>query len=231
MLKRAAKILTVRFFLPIALLLLVGLAQDWRHFEPILPPPAGMVLVPEGEFWMGSDHPRAEEESRPLRRVRLPAFYIDRTEVTNRQVRAVLPSHSFPAGREEHPATGLTREQAAQVLAAMGKRLPTGAEWEKAARGTDGRSYPWGEEPPEGRANVGRIGEHKCASLSLQAVGSYPNGASPYGCLDMIGNAFEWVSDDHPGPPVRHILRGGAIGYPERYCTTYAVTIEDTGVT
>ncbi|MEW6281972.1 MAG: SUMF1/EgtB/PvdO family nonheme iron enzyme [Candidatus Eremiobacterota bacterium] len=196
--------------------------------------PPGMVLVPAGEFWMGSDDPKADEEVRPMRRVRVASFYIDLHEVTNAQVKAVRPEHAFPPGRENDPATGLTREEAETVLTTLGKRLPTFAEWEKAARGTDGRTFPWGNEWDATRANVGGYtgqDEETCQTLGLKPVDSYPSGASPYGCLNMIGNAWEWVSDDHPGPPVRHIIRGGAFGYPDRHNRTYAFSLEEVGVT
>lgn len=201
----------------------------WLPRRQPAPLPPEMVLVPAGPCLVGSSDPKVDAD--PEREVYVKAFYIDRNEVTNADVRRVKPDWKFPAGRESYPAVGMTRPQAEGVLARMGKRLPTGIEWEKAARGEDGRTYPWGESPPEGRANVGRLTAHTCNTLKMMPVGSFPSGASPYGCLDMIGNAFEWSADDDPGPPVRHILRGGAIGYPERYCKTYARAIEETGVT
>ncbi|MCA9791965.1 MAG: SUMF1/EgtB/PvdO family nonheme iron enzyme [Candidatus Eremiobacteraeota bacterium] len=196
--------------------------------------PEGMVLVPGGEFLTGTNDPDADSEVGPLRPAQVASFYIDLTEVTNAQVKAVKPDHTFPEGEEDHPATGFTRPQAAAILARMDKRLPTALEWEKAARGTDGRSYPWGNRYDEKLAHVGRA-EHRpnvCSLTSrLAAVGSYPGGASPYGCLDMVGNAWEWVADDYPGRPVRHLIRGGAFGYPARDNRAYAFAIEQVGVT
>lgn len=217
---------------PLFLLVLVAVSAQWwlPRAEPG-PAPPGMVLVPAGRCWIGTDDPRADEASRPRRQVYVRAFYIDKNEITNAEVKAVKPEFVYPPGRESYPAVGLLRPEAEEVLARLGKRLPTGVEWEKAARGTDGRTFPWGEAPLQGRANVGKIQANTCNSLKMMPVGSFPQGASPYGCLDMIGNAFEWCSDDDPGPPVHHILRGGAIGYPDRYNRTYALAVEERGVT
>ncbi len=194
--------------------------------------PPGMVLVPGGEFLTGSNDPDAEEAVGPLRKATVASFYIDRTEVTNAQVRAVWAEHQFPDGQEEYPATGMPRERVVELLASLGKRLPTGLEWEKAARGTDGRSYPWGSEYRPELANVGRV-QHRpeaCAlDPHLKAVESYPGGASPYGALDMIGNAWEWVSDvDSQG---YHVIRGGAFGYPARDNRVYSFALEQPGIT
>lgn len=190
-----------------------------------------MVLVPGGPFLTGSDDPEADEAVGPLREASVPSFYIDETEVTNAEVKAVDPGYEFPEGREHHPATGLTRAEAAAILSKMGKRLPTALEWEKAARGTDGRSFPWGFENREGVAHVGDVTQGCRLESGLAPVGSYPEGASPYGCLDMVGNAWEWVSDDAPGKPVRHLIRGGAYGYPQRHNRVYGYGLEDPGVT
>ncbi|MBI3929823.1 MAG: SUMF1/EgtB/PvdO family nonheme iron enzyme [Armatimonadetes bacterium] len=214
-------------------LLLLGLADfpspesDAARLEAGTPP--GMVLVSAGEFWLGSNDPDAEDDVSPLKQVTLPAFYVDRTEVTNAQYRQVFPDHRFPAGQEQHPVTGVTRDEAEKYLKAVGKRLPTCAEWEKAARGTDGRRYPWGDELDPGRAHLGRPRQHEtCSFNQVKPVGSFPAGASPYGCLDMAGNAWEWVADDAPGG--LQIIRGGAFGYPERQCRVYAWALEQPGV-
>jgi formylglycine-generating enzyme required for sulfatase activity len=156
-----------------------------------------MVRVPAGEFRMGSDTQNPDE--RPLRTVRLDAFWVDRYEVTNSQYRDFVTrsGHRAPYTWEDgrlngslQPVVGVDWYDAQVYCAWAGKRLCTEAEWEKAARGTDGRSYPWGdEEPGTGRANYDmRIGRPV-------DVGSYPEGASPYGPLDMAGNVWEWVAD------------------------------------
>ncbi|HSH94321.1 MAG TPA: SUMF1/EgtB/PvdO family nonheme iron enzyme [Roseimicrobium sp.] len=192
-------------------------------------PPPGMVLVPGGDFWMGSDDPKVEKDERPLRRVRLPAFYIDRNEITNREYKQFKPSHTFPAGEDDFPATLILKPDAIAYATWAKKRLPTDAEWEKAARGTDGRMYPWGNTFEAGRCNMQltKYGEKikvthcPTSSRGKTKPGSFPTGASPYGCNDMAGNVWEWVSDnfqdrDWLGLPTgeeRGIIRGGAYGY------------------
>jgi len=177
-------------------------------------PPEGMVFVPAGWFTMGSDGPNADEDERPERSVFLPAFFIDKHEVTNRDWKRFRRNHTYPEGADDLPVTHVLKHEAEAYARSVGKRLPTGAEWEKAARGADGRIYPWGDEFEAGRCNVD-------TSDGLKPVGSYPAGASPYGCLDMAGNAWEWVAEDFRdrnafGLSVgvrRGIIRGGAHGY------------------
>jgi formylglycine-generating enzyme required for sulfatase activity len=175
---------------------------------------ASMVSVPAGEFLMGSD--AGDRDERPQRRVYLDAFEIDKYEVTNVQYRrfllatghappqswpgryvAFLPDRDpdwhgaeYPDGEAMHPVVAVNWDDATAYCAWAGKRLPSEAEWEKAARGTDGRVYPWGDEWDVARANAGLTG-----TGYTQPVGSYPGGASPCGALDMAGNAWEWVAD------------------------------------
>lgn len=177
------------------------------------PPPEGMVFVPPGEFLLGSPDPEAPADEGVLREAFLPGFYIDQHEVTHLQYKAFDPTHEVPTGKEQYPVTGLSLEEARAYAAGVGKRLPTAAEWEKAARGTDGRAYPWGNEFKEGLANVGY-------KDGLVAVGSFPEGASPYGALDMTGNAWEWVETPYVqkglfGDPVyaTEIIKGGGYSY------------------
>jgi formylglycine-generating enzyme required for sulfatase activity len=161
-----------------------------------------MVYVPAGKFWMGSDEYNNE---RPQHEVTLDAFWIDRTEVTNRQYQLCvadgacsLPSKSESytrdsyysnPGFDDYPVIYVDWNQAVTYCRWADKRLPTEAEWEKAARGTDKRNYPWGEGVDCNRANY-----TVCKSDTTE-VGSYPQGASPYGALDMAGNVWEWVAD------------------------------------
>ena len=181
-----------------------------------------MVFVPPGTFLMGSDAMEADHSEHPLRRVFLPGFYIDTHEVTNAEFRQFDPSHTFPEGREDWPVVKVSKERAEAYAAWAGKRLPTSAEWEKAARGTDGRIYPWGNVFIPDMANLG-------GRESVMPVGSFPRGASPYGALDMAGNAWEWVADtycdqDHlgVGDNERGIVRGGAYAYsPYQGRTSY----------
>lgn len=151
-------------------------------------PPKGMVLVPPGDFIMGTDNPEASQDEKPTRKRFLPAFYIDTYEVTNAEFHAFDPTHAFAKGKEDIPATGIALQEARDYAQSVGKRLPTLAEWEKAARGTDGRDYPWGNEFRDGIANINR-------QQGLTAVGTHPKSVSPYGAHDMIGNAWEWVAD------------------------------------
>jgi eukaryotic-like serine/threonine-protein kinase len=173
-----------------------------------------MVYVPAGEFLMGSTDgdPAASSDEKPQHKVTLEAFWIDRAEVTADQYAQCVAAGKCTqpgctgAGKGDHPVVCVTREDAANYCAWAGRRLPTEAEWEKAARGTDGRKYPWGNEAPVcARANYwGKDGG--CVG-GTAAVGSYGAGASPYGALDMAGNVFEWVNDwynssYYGGPPV-----------------------------
>ena len=195
------------------------------------PAPEDMVFVPPGDFILGSDDEAADHNERPAREVFLPAFYIDRTEVTNAQYARFDPDHTFPPDRAEFPVVKLTRADAEAYAAWAGKRLPTGAEWEKAARGTDGRAYPWGDAFDPALANIGNGDD-------LVAVGSYPDGASPYGALDMTGNAWEWIADSYDdakelGVPgyVRGIVRGGAYSYSPFQGRTSHIAFETHNLT
>jgi formylglycine-generating enzyme required for sulfatase activity len=219
-----------------------------REYEP---PPPGMVFVPAGEFLMGSDAPDADPDERPLRRIFLPAFYIDRFEVTTRRYREFKPDYSYPSGEDDLPVTFLLKREAEEFCRWAGRRLPTNAEWEKAARGTDGRAYPWGDEFRAGCANLslrgGQTDKALCklplasgASRGKLPGGTFPQGASPYGCEDMAGNVWEWVSDlwverdlflrPTPGSP-RGIIRGGAHGYSPRHARTSHQGFEDFDTT
>lgn len=194
-----------------------------------------MVLVNGGTFAMG--HSRRE--------VHLDAFYMDRVPVTNAQFAVFLDATSYkptdagakrflahwrngkPArGDERHPVVFVSWYDARAYAKWAGQRLPSEAEWEKSARGTDGRRYPWGRTDPRNtHANFGRGRE------GTTPVGAYPEGASPYGILDLAGNVWEWCEDVFDedfyenGPsmnpklvaPVRskagHVMRGGSFMY------------------
>ncbi|NJN70784.1 MAG: formylglycine-generating enzyme family protein [Nitrospira sp.] len=171
------------------------------------PDPVPMVTIPAGEFLMGNPEGKGRDDERPQRSVYLDQFAIDQVEVTNERYMAFVKSigHRTPPnpygngslqsieGIEQLPVVQTTWYDAKAYCSWAKKRLPTEAEWEKAARGTDGRLYPWGNEPPTAkRANFDREWEDE---HTLHAVGSLPDGDSPYGVKDMAGNAREWVSD------------------------------------
>jgi iron(II)-dependent oxidoreductase len=201
--------------------------------------PEGMVYIPGGEFTTGSEKNSFEPDIGPLRKVYVGPFFIDKTEVSNAQVKKVWPQHLVLPNQGDKPATALSFNQTVDVLSRMGKRLPTSLEWEKAARGEDGRIYPWGNEAHfEGRAHVGKPGQHpehkkgdSCGWGQLVAVTSYPDGASPYGLLNTVGNAFEWVGDQPTSQRPYHMIRGGAYGYPSHYNRLDSVTYEQPGAT
>ncbi len=199
-----------------------------------------MVPVEAGEFLMGSTDADkdAGSDEKPQHVVYLDTFYIDLTEVTNAMYRACVEAGSCAPPEQtkssthddyygnpdfdDYPVIYVNWSQAVAYCAWRGARLPTEAEWEKAARGADGRTYPWGEEIDCTRANYG--GASGCTG-DFAKVGSYPDGASPYGLLDMAGNVWEWVNDwyldifyevspfkNPKGPPSgeRRIARGGS---------------------
>jgi eukaryotic-like serine/threonine-protein kinase len=149
----------------------------------ITTPTGAMVLVPAGPFLFGEKKEQAE----------LPAFYIDRTEVTNEAYGQFLsathrpPPLNFPIDKHRYPVVNVTIEDAKAFAGWAGKRLPKALEWEKAARGSDGRLYPWGDAAEKARANVG-TGE-------LQPADDFVGGASPSGALQMIGNVWEFVEE------------------------------------
>ncbi len=159
------------------------------------------VYVPDGEFLMGKGEIRKNDDS-PQRPVYLDAFWMDKYEVSNAMYLKCLQAGGCSEMVSDnityqnwiyrnHPVTYVTWEQAGAYCQWAGRRLPTEAEWEKAARGTDGRIYPWGDETPNARlANFEGSMIHEAVS-----VYRYPLGASPYGVLNMSGNAREWVAD------------------------------------
>jgi formylglycine-generating enzyme required for sulfatase activity len=164
----------------------------------------GMLLVPAGAFTMGADDD-GELDERPSHTVTLPAFYLDETEVTNEAYARCVdagrckapdphsadangfgPDRRFRGPRQ--PASSLPWDSAAAYCALAGKRLPTEAELEKAARGPDGRRYPWGDDPPDPERAV-------FGSSVTADVGTHPAGRGPYGHLDLAGNVWEWTAD------------------------------------
>lgn len=199
-----------------------------------------MVAVAAGAFWMGCNDSECLSDESPFRQVTLSAFLIDRTEVTRAAYDSCVDaaaclqpgSGEFCTSDEmkANPVTCVSWQDAADYCSWTGKRLPTEAEWEKAARGTDGRIYPWGGvDPTCSSANF-----DSCAASS-ESVGSHPDGASPYGAVDMAGNAWEWVADwfdpnyygsapnsdpDGPTSGSLKVLRGGSFSLDAWYART-----------
>ena len=187
---------------------------EWSfHVEPFLYPPAigAMIQIPAGEFMMGCDRavePCNEQKERPLHPVYLDTYEIDKYEVTNREYRACVDANVCEPPRlfssrhrsdyfynpeyDYYPVMYVSWWNAQTYCEWMDKRLPTEAEWEKAARGPiDTRIWPWGNEDADcSRANF----YVKCVG-DTEPVGSHPTGASPYGVMDMSGSMFEWVHD------------------------------------
>jgi len=160
-----------------------------------------MILIPAGDFTMGSNEQKNEK---PPHRVFLDDFYLDINELTTEHYAEFLktterpkPSYWSDINLSRHrnrPVVGVTWEDARAYCTWVGKRLPTEAEWEKAARGTDSRMYPWGDKEPSFQdANFGKASWNGYDTLS--PVGALIDGQSPYGLNDMAGNVWEWVAD------------------------------------
>ena len=201
--------------------------------------PEGMVLVAGGTLRMGRDN--GDKYEKPVHEIKVAPFFLDLTEVTNemylRFVRASgakVPAHwvdgIYRDGEALHPVVNVSWDEAKACAEWMGKRLPSEAEWEFAARGTDGRLFPWGNDWRPGCANAadGSTGR-------LLRVGSYPNCASPFGVLDLSGNAWEWTADrmvKYDNPVVilaeGRVIRGGAYDVgAEQATATYRGVVPD----
>ena len=153
-----------------------------------------MVPIPGGKFLFGEDKKKIE----------VGEFYIDKYEVTNAQYKKFKPEHTFPDGKEDFPVTEISYFEAEEYCKEAGKRIPTSAEWEKAARGADGRLYPWGDKFDTKKTN-----SIEAAKDAPVKVGSFEKGKSPYGVYDMSGNVWEWV-DAWDSKKQYRILRGGS---------------------
>jgi len=156
-----------------------------------------MILIPAGEFIMGSPQGQGSDDEHPQHKVYLDPYYISKYEVTNEQFIQFVRETGYnaggnwvkhaKAGKEKHPVVFIDWNGASAYCLWAGGALPTEAQWEKAARGTDGRIYPWGNSWEVSRCNNN--------SKGTTAVGAYPGGSSPYGLDDMAGNVYEWCSD------------------------------------
>lgn len=226
----------------------VALGFGWQVFQPrnvsgaclageAARTPAGFLYVPGSWCWIGSSDPDVDEDEAPRRRVYVASFYMGKFEVTQAEWKRFRPGHRIPPGFERYPITNVLRSEAEAYCRFVGGRLPTELEWEKAARGTDGRRYPWGDTFDPARANLRRTGHQPglCSAWirkrGLKPVEAHPEGSSPYGAVQMAGNAWEWVSGSAGGDPQKGIIRGGAVGYGERDARCYQRAIEGAGVT
>ena len=232
-------------FLAVWLMLVVLNACD----QPSVPSdaPEDMILIPAGDFVMGTDSEYANADQKPSHKVHLDVFYIDKHEVTNAQFEAFIVDGGYQnqklwtaegwnfiqknqiktplqhgensvSTEPDHPVIGVSWYEANAYATWAGKRLPTEAEWVKAAKGTKERVYPWGNGMDFSKLS------YFPHVTKVQVVGSFPEGASPYGVLDMAGSVWEWCSDwydenyysrsasKNPQGPfqgTRRVLRGG----------------------
>jgi len=198
-----------------------GHEEYWRARDGAM-----VVKVPAGEFLMGSADGKGEPPERPQRQVFVTEFLMDKTEVTWRQFRkfaeatgAPLPPAPLWGTPSDYAVSNVLFNEAKAYCEWVGGRLPTEAEWEKAARGTDGRKYPWGNDWDQYRCNSIEGGPHRPVD-----VGSFPDCLSPYGLIDMAGSVWEWCADwyadRYPEGPARdpegpatgqlRVIRGGA---------------------
>jgi len=193
----------------------------------------GMVYIPAGPFIMGGRDEDSPSHERPAHSVTLNSYFIGQYPVTNldfyefvKNTGHKVPIHwskgSFPTGMGQHPVVNVTWQDAQEYAEWRGARLPTEAEWEKAARGTDERNYPWGNRFVDGeRCN----GNNSVGATTM--VNEFPYGRSPYGVWDMCGNVYEWCADYYdedyykvspgtnpkgPDGGQRRVMRGGSFG-------------------
>jgi len=202
-----------------------------RDIREERPQPEGMVLVPKGSFLYGDDKKRKTIQY---------DYWIDIYPVTNEEYREFILRDGYEnqaywsqegwkwrteknintskycndprLNQPDHPVVGVSYYEAEAYAKWAGKRLPTEQEWEKAARGTDGRGYPWGNEFDKNKCNSNESGLGIVAPTS---VTKYPHGVSPYGCYDMAGNVWEWCASWYDQSSGRRVVRGGSwFNYP-----------------
>ena len=200
---------------------MISCTQESPKEPPITGP---MIEIPSGEFTMGTGD--------QIQKISLPTYFIDKTEVTNEMFEKFILAGGYE--KEEYwteagwnfikenniihhkglsqdsfnepnqPVTGISWYEADAFCRWAGKRLPTAEEWEKAARGTDGRIYPWGN-----RMDFSRLAYRSSNVHRTVDVGSFPDGASPYGVLDMAGNVWEWTASAYNGVDYKYTILAG----------------------
>ncbi|VAV82296.1 Serine/threonine protein kinase [hydrothermal vent metagenome] len=204
-------------FVVAVVLFVAGSSLAGETGKALSEPEEGMVLISAGEFIRGidEDDPLGFVWASPQSKVFLPDYYMDKFEVTNREYKLFVEAtgHRVPfddkydtiydwidgtytENLDDHPVVLVDWHDATAYCRWAGKRLPTEAEWEKAARGTDGRLWPWGNAYDRFKANTIEFN----VQMTLP-VGTFPEGASPYGLMDMAGNVFEWTSVWYKGYP------------------------------
>lgn len=216
------------------LVFFIILAVTQKIFVPQQP---GMVYIPAGDVTIGTNEGFGFEG--PKQKFYLKAFFIDKTEVTNRQYKRFIddtehpaPPHwknnMYPEGQDDYPVVNISLEDAQAYAKWAGKRLPTELEWEKASRGTDGRIFPWGNFWESRAANIGIfLGLGK-----IRKVASFETDTSVYGCYDMAGNVREWtmskfepyagyIGSKHYFKSDYYVVRGGSYKLPKSFCLTY----------
>ena len=212
--KYATLVLGIGLTLAFAMILILFFKSKVPPPIPVQPPPINTVLIPAGEFQMGSNASNAESDEKPMHTVYVDSYYIDKYEVTNAKFKQFVDANpqwqkdriprkfhnsqyldfwqgnSYPPDKEDHPVVYVSWYAAMAYAKWEGKRLPTEAEWEKAARGElDGLKYTWGNMVDPSKANYGgQVGD-------TTPVGAYP--ANDYGLYDMVGNVMEWCLDGY----------------------------------
>ncbi|MBI5748543.1 MAG: SUMF1/EgtB/PvdO family nonheme iron enzyme [Nitrospinae bacterium] len=203
------------------------LAGIWLICILVLPAcsrlPEDMSMIPKGEFIMGNN--TGDSNENPERKVYLNDFFMDKYEVTNeaylrfvKQAKHGEPKewqvYGYMEDKKNHPVVFVSFDDALGYCNWLGKRLPTEEEWEKAARGTGGYIYPWGNEFELGKANTSLSG-----IVGTTEVGMYEGGRSPYGLYDMAGNIWEWTSSTYIDK--EKAVKGGSWGLSHKLARTF----------